>query len=548
MLPTLAGASKRRLDWQAQGGSPCGHRAHSSRSLSSPSCSGGGSANKALAQSWTVAEDWRRTFPAPLSPSGTHDRVVATAIGLSGQSGEPHLYAVGPITIATGDVRFKIVRYNQSGTLVNELIWPPPSQDRGLRIPHAMTIVQGAVPGDGGSHVFITGEVPGAGGSRDMMTISVSEDLSTVYWSERYNYEPTDGFTGDDIGVAISADMNGVAVVGASMGDVTGVDFVTIVYGFASGTPVMSARRLHIQGDDVPSDVRIASESPSSGAVVFATGSTQWGSTKNYATVGYQISTGNVLSGWPQTYDNSGQADTATALAIAIPGESPNALEGAVYVTGGSASATDSEMLTLKYRMTGGAPRWTHSYTGAGNGTDMGTACTTFFNFFSAPPGQFDGAFLYVTGYARNEFGHDDFATFQFRDIGDSYDRHWQAITDGVGNGNDRAVAAAAARVKHTNVPRQPHAFVTGLSQNAAGMWEFRTLMFTAEVPSPSTSKVPDWHIESGAVSGTTHIPSSISVSPRDEEREQNVYVGGGTASSSGDGFFIIKYFETFIP
>lgn len=91
MLPTLARASKRRLDWQARGGSPCGHGAPSARSRSSSSCSGGGSANKALAQAWSELGVARRVHPAAISLSARdeeREQNVSVGGGTASSSGD----------------------------------------------------------------------------------------------------------------------------------------------------------------------------------------------------------------------------------------------------------------------------------------------------------------------------------------------------------------------------------------------------------------------------------------------------------------------------
>ena len=79
---------------------------------------------------------------------------------------------------------------------------------------------------------------------------------------------------------------------------------------------------------------------------------------------------------------------------------------------------------------------------------------------------------------------------------------------------------------------------------------EFLTLKYSAVLPpTPSTPKTEEWAITSQTTGITQHVPSSILLTERVPLQTYNVYVGGGTATQGvGDGFLLIKYFETFLP
>jgi len=158
-------------------------------------------------------------------------------------------------------------------------------------------------------------------------------------------------------------------------------------------------------------------------------------------------STGNQL--WERRYDGPGLAvDRASALAVNASGD--------VLVTGSSANSSGhSDLLTLKLDGASGALLWESRIDGSGAGDDAATGLAI----------DSSGDVL-VVGHLRNAAGHDDFAVLKLD--GATGTTVWSVTEDGAGAGADRAVGIA--------VSSTGDAFVTGYARNGSGNDDFLTV------------------------------------------------------------------------
>jgi len=187
-----------------------------------------------------------------------------------------------------------------------------------------------AVSPDGQS-VFVAGDSAGAGLYYDYATIAYDAASGAQKWVKRYD-GPAHR---DDItaSVAMGPDGSSVFVTGNSVGSGTGVDYATVAYDAATGSPLWTRRYDGpVSLDDGAEAVGVSPD----GSKVFVTGHSE-GSTgaTDYATQAYDAGTGTVL--WESRFDGPGHDyDDAFSLAVGPDGSS-------VFVTGSSYSTTTAD-------------------------------------------------------------------------------------------------------------------------------------------------------------------------------------------------------------
>ncbi|HZV82365.1 MAG TPA: SBBP repeat-containing protein, partial [Geobacteraceae bacterium] len=145
------------------------------------------------------------------------------------------------------------------------------------------------------------------------------------------------------------------------------------------------------------------------------------GADDDYLTVKFKADGSGVA--WRATYDSSGGADQATAVAVDANND--------VIVTGFTWNGLNFDIHTVKYSGNSGALLWQHTYSGAAGGDDHATsiAIDTLDN-------------IYVGGYSQGEAGDDDFLVLKYGPSGGA--PVWQAGYSGTAAGNDQLMSVTA--------------------------------------------------------------------------------------------------------
>ena len=307
-------------------------------------------------------------------------------------------------------------------------------------------------------------------------------------WAKRYN--GPGGRVDTAYAVVVSPTGGQVFVTGASAGSTSRRDYATIAYD-ASG-----ARLWTMRYDGTASGIdyaRSAAVSPD-GTEVFVTGYSS-GSTSDwdYATVGYDASTGAEL--WASRYNGpSNGYDFASAVAVSPDGST-------VFVTGHSLSSTTyDDYATVAYDAETGTELWATRYNGPRGGVGDGA------NDVAVSP---DGTKVFVTGHSDGAGGDADYATIAY-DASSGVEL-WTRRYDG-GDGADSAQAVAVSPTGNT-------VFVTGYSQRSTHI-TFATVAYKA------SNGVKLWTNSSNEGSPAF----SIAVSPAGTK----VFVTGSTAGLTG--------------
>jgi outer membrane protein assembly factor BamB len=186
-----------------------------------------------------------------------------------------------------------------------------------------------------GSEVLVAVDSVDAQNTDDFVTVAYDAATGGQIWSKHYG-GATSGFFPSALGVSSSAVfVTGYGALGA------GVGYATIAYDIVTGARLWASRYGAPENNNLPNALAVAP----GGSQVFVTGrSDGTDGYPDYATVAYDAVTG--AKAWTQRYDGPGHFyDIALAVAVNPDGS-------AVYVTGGSAGATNDEFATLAYRTT----------------------------------------------------------------------------------------------------------------------------------------------------------------------------------------------------
>lgn len=202
---------------------------------------------------------------------------------------------------------------------------------------------------DSAGNVYVTGRSHN-GTNYDIVTVKY-DSAGNQLWATT----PYDG--GDsDLAVALAVDGSGNVFVTGQSHNGTDFDYITLQYD-SSGAQQWATPYDNGGNEDVPVGIAL----DGSGNVVVS-GRSCVGTICDYATVQYDGSSGGVITGWPQLYDN-GDNDEAVALGV----------DGAnnVYVTGRS-KGTTQDIATVKYNSSG-TQQWVRRYDSTNNdfGVDL---------------------------------------------------------------------------------------------------------------------------------------------------------------------------------
>jgi len=230
-----------------------------------------------------------------------------------------------------------------------------------------------------GGHVYVTGASAGSTSRRDYATIAYDASGARL-WTMRYDGTAS----GIDYArsAAVSPDGTKVFVTGYSSGSTSDWDYATVGYDASTGAELWASRyNGPSNGYDFASAVAVSPD----GTKVFVTGHSLGSTTQeDYATVAYDAETGDEL--WATRFDGpTGVGDVAHDVAI-----SPDATK--VFVTGRSDGAGgDGDYATIAYDASSGAEVWTRRHGGPGDLADSAQAIAV------GPAGNR----VFVTGYSQ---------------------------------------------------------------------------------------------------------------------------------------------------
>ena len=193
----------------------------------------------------------------------------------------------------------------------------------------------------------------------------------------------------DDFADSVAVAPRGGAVyVTGSSSSATGVaDFATVGYDASTGARLWASRYDGARG--AGGDAQAVAVDPA-GRTVFVTGyGPGHGSGTDYVTIAYNAATGSRL--WLSRYNGPASSDDyAYAVAVSPDGRT-------VFVTGssqGGPAATAGDYATVAYDAATGAQLWASRYSGPGSSEDVATSLAV------AP----DGATVYVTGGSGSDY------------------------------------------------------------------------------------------------------------------------------------------------
>jgi uncharacterized delta-60 repeat protein len=238
---------------------------------------------------------------------------------------------------------------------------------------------------DSGGVLYVTGASYGNGTGLDFVTIKYDSSGNEL-WIGRYNGTGN----GHDCAKDITVDgLGNIYVTGYSFGNGTSDDFVTIKY-YPSGDTGW-VRRYNAPADSTDRACAIAVDGL--GNVYVAGTSFSHESNGDYVTIKYYP---NGDTAWVRRYNGPGNSNDAIA-GIALDDS------GCVYVTGESLSNRgDYDCTTIKYSPNG-AVAWVRRYNGPESLNDVGWAITvdSFGN-------------VYVTGSSTSSVTGDDYVTIKY--------------------------------------------------------------------------------------------------------------------------------------
>jgi DNA-binding beta-propeller fold protein YncE len=211
-----------------------------------------------------------------------------------------------------------------------------------------------------GTSVYVTGQADVGGSSSEAATIAYDARTGRMLWVAEYDSPD------DDYALSLAITSSGGTIVVAGYTDLAypdGSTFLTIAYDAASGEQRWLATYHSGPGSE---DVARSIGAAPGGGSVFVTGSRGDVPDQDIATIAYDEGTGSRR--WQAFYDGVGHGmDAGMALAV-LP------VSGRyVYVTGWSDEGpTGTDMVTLAYRASDGAPSWILTYNGPVYGPDEG--------------------------------------------------------------------------------------------------------------------------------------------------------------------------------
>ncbi|MBE0480436.1 MAG: SBBP repeat-containing protein [Dehalococcoidia bacterium] len=296
-----------------------------------------------------------------------------------------------------------------------------------------------AVALDYSGNIYVTGWSQGDGTEADIVTLKYSREGDQV-WAARYDGPAK----GSDRAYAIAVDGWGnVYVAGASMGDKTNSDFVTIKYGGGGEENWAVRYDGPVSGEDHAQALSVDWQGN-----VYVTGWSEGdGAGTEFVTIKYDTN-GNEI--WVNRYNGLANGeDKAVDLVVDTWGN--------CYVTGWSENpGSDLDYLTIKYN-TSGTEVWQSRYDGPKHGRDLAHSIAV------------DGwGNVYVTGASLGDRGSKEFATVKYDHNGEVI---WVERYHGTGNGDNRSYAVKVDSLGN------PH--VSGRSSSDGSTHHYTTIKYS---------------------------------------------------------------------
>lgn len=265
-------------------------------------------------------QQWAARYNGPQS---SVDNASVVRVDASG-----NVYVTGGSTGSGSGIDYATVKYNSSG----QEQWA--SRYNGTNnandVPSDLAV-------DGAGNVYVTGGSSGTNSSNDYVTIKYN-NAGQEQWNARYNGTGNDNDVSS--GLVVSSSGN-VYVTGSSIGQGSATDYATVMYNSA-GTQQWASR---YNGPNNTSDDASAIAIDGSGNVYVTGASNSGGSNLDYLTLKYN-SAGQQM--WEQRYNGPGNGIDA-ALSVCVDNSSN------VVVTGNSqGSGSSSDYATVGYSVTTG--------------------------------------------------------------------------------------------------------------------------------------------------------------------------------------------------
>ena len=387
----------------------------------------------------TGATQWTARYNGP----GRNYDDRATALGVSPDGSE--VFVTGASFGSMGPSEYATVAYDASTgtTLWTQRYNGPANSSNGAN-------ALGVSPD--GSEVFVTGRSYGLTGDFDYATVAYDADTGARLWAKRYNGPVRGDAIANALGV--SPDGSEVFVTGESYRLGADRDYATVAYDAHTGTRLWTKRYNGPgHGEDFATDLGV---SPSGFQVIVTGGSQGSKNAYDYATVAYDLATGETL--WVKRYTGPGKrGDFASALRVSPAGSE-------VFVTGGSTGPVSGfDYATVAYDVSTGTKLWAKRYDGPKHATDFARALEV----------SADGSRVFTTGNSTGPMSHDDYATVAYD--ASTGDKLWARRYDGPRNGYDVAydigVSSEGSKV-----------FVTGSTRpGRRGDNDYATVAYRAE-------------------------------------------------------------------
>jgi WD40 repeat protein len=300
-----------------------------------------------------------------------------------------------------------------------------------------------------GTRVYVTGP-----SNNDYATVSYDAATGAQLWVQRFDGPSNADDTATAIGV--SPDGSSVFVTGYSSWT-NGIDYVTEAIDATTGVPMWIHRYDGpAHGFDFAQFLAVSPD----GARVYVSGfSADATGEYDYATQALDPATGHSL--WVRRFDGSAHLqDEPRAMAV-----SPDS--ATVYVTGyADMGGTGDDYVTIAYQAANGSVRWTKSYNGPGNSSDIADGVTV------SP----DSSIVYLTGESAGVSSSWDYATMALHA---AHGRPiWLRRYNGPGNDFDKPRGIAVS-------PDGASVFVTGFSEGVASLWDYATIGYIASTGAP---------------------------------------------------------------
>ncbi len=342
---------------------------------------------------------------------------------------------------------------------------------------------------DANENIYISGASIGNGTGFDYVTIKYNSQ-GTQQWVQRYNGPGNL----NDVPTAIFIDGNGFIYVTGYSYNIAN-DYATIKY-----APDGTVQWIQRYNGPVNSDDRAVGVVVSNGGDVFVTGSSI-GSGTNYDITTVKYNSAGIQQTVLRYNDLSNASDIAAGISL-------NPL-GGFYIAGTVYNGQNNDIFVIKYDFQGNS-LWQATYNSITNGNDGASALAVD-----------NSGNVYVTGYTTGVGTSHDYITIKY--TGGSGALLWATPQNGLGNGNDEAKAIALDLLGNV--------CVTGFTMGNGTGYDIATCKY-------NNAGVLQWVQRYGSSINADEIGNAIAV-----DIAGSVYVAGVTnVYGEGNNYVAIKY------